>query len=76
MSGRDRYRLFVITGVCEDGRVLLADGRLHKKSSPKKKNLRHLTVLAAGDDAAASLLKLDDDALYARIKKFESDIKS
>ena len=27
-TGRDRYRLYVIVGVTEDGRALIANGRL------------------------------------------------
>ena len=73
-SGRDRYRLYVITGVTEDGRVLIADGRLHKLERPKKKNLRHLTVLAAGSEKIDPL-RMTDGELAAYLQDFEKTIK-
>lgn len=57
--GRDRKRVFMIVGVCNDAesRVLLCDGELHPMSKPKKKSLSHITVLAAADEKTTSFLK-------------------
>ena len=73
-SGRDRYRLYVVIGVTEDGRVLIADGRLHPLQRPKRKNLRHLTVLAAGP--AAGFSWDTDDAVYGYLQDFEKAHKN
>ncbi|MBR6676486.1 MAG: KOW domain-containing RNA-binding protein [Clostridia bacterium] len=73
ISGRDRKRVFVIVGVCNDstGRVLVADGMLHSLSAPKKKNLRHLAVLAAAEAEETSFSLGTDEELYSFIKGFE-----
>ena len=70
-SGRDRYRVFAIVDVCSDGRVLIADGKLHTLADPKKKNLRHLTVLAADGVAVTSLSKGSDHDLCEFLRNFE-----
>lgn len=72
--GRDRYRMFAVVGVCEDGRVLIADGDLHKLSSPKKKNLSHLTVLAAEGAALTSLNTGNDKGLHEFLREFEEKL--
>ena len=57
VAGRDRKRDFLIVGVCEDkaydGMVYIADGRLHKIGSPKRKKLIHLKLhgrLTSGEE--------------------------
>lgn len=69
-TGRDRYRLYVIVGVTEDGRALISNGRLHTLEKPKKKNLRHLTVLQQGEKET-SIHWDSDDALHAYLQDFE-----
>lgn len=76
VCGRDRYRLFAIVGVCDDGRVLVADGRLHKLASPKKKNLRHIKVLAAENEKITSLCELGDAALVEILEEFEKNCEN
>lgn len=76
VCGRDRYRLFVIVGVCNDGRVLVADGRLHKLACPKKKNLRHIKVLAAENAKLTSLCESDDAALEKFLWEFEKNLEN
>ena len=74
VCGRDRYRMFVIVGVCSDGRVLVADGRLHKLACPKKKNLRHIKVLAAENVEVTSLCESGDEALAKFLSEFEENL--
>lgn len=71
-SGRDKHRIFMVTGACDDGSlcVMIADGALHTLSKPKKKNLRHLVVLAAADEEKTSNLS-SDMALKAFLDAFE-----
>lgn len=76
VCGRDRKRLFVIVGVCDDGRVLVADGRLHKLACPKKKNLRHIKVLAAESDEVTSLCESGDAALEKFLWEFEENLEN
>ena len=71
--GRDRYRTFAVVGTCEDGSLLIADGNLHKLASPKKKNMRHIEVLAASDAAITSLQDLSDDRLCETLREFEKN---
>ncbi len=72
--GRDRYRPFVIVGVTEDGRVLLADGRLHKLAAPKKKNLSHVEVLAASVGEVTSPELLGDEGIERALREIEERI--
>lgn len=73
--GRDRKRVFLIVGVCNDGsgRVLVADGVLHPLAKPKKKNLNHLAVLAAAADKETSFYEGSDEELASFLKNFEKD---
>ena len=72
--GRDRYRPFVIVGTSEDGRLLLADGKLHKLATPKKKNLSHVEVLAASVGEATSPELLGDEGIQAALREIENRI--
>lgn len=76
LTGRDKKRLFMIVGVCRDGsgRVMLADGHLRKISSPKKKSLRHLAVLAIADGDETSIPD-EDEKLYEYLRVFEENLK-
>lgn len=72
--GRDRKRVFMIVGVCDDakGRVLLCDGELHPMSKPKKKSLSHIAVLAAADAKTTSFPEGCNDAeLKSYLRNFE-----
>ncbi len=71
--GRDKKRIFLIVGVCDDGtdRVLLADGDLHPLSKPKKKNLAHIAVLAAAGIEGTSFQKGSDSEITAYLSSFE-----
>ena len=73
VCGRDRKRIFVITGICQNvsDRVLIADGELHKLSKPKMKNLRHLAVLAAADNEVTSFHQGGDSELKRFLEDFE-----
>ena len=70
-AGRDRYRLYRIVGITEDGRVQIANGVLHTLANPKVKNLRHLEVLSPGGS-----LPPTDALLAADLQDFESTHKN
>ena len=44
MAGRDKDKIFVVTGIIDDNYVLMVDGRSRTISRPKKKKLKHLLV--------------------------------
>lgn len=78
IAGRDRYRLYAVVGAYAQSDpgtscVMIADGALHKLSGPKKKNLRHLAVLAAAPDGETSYLS-SDSALKAFLEEFENKL--
>lgn len=43
-AGRDKGGYFVVTGILENGRVLICDGKRRKVQTPKLKNIIHLEV--------------------------------
>jgi ribosomal protein L14E/L6E/L27E len=43
-AGRDKGRVFVISGILDEQYVLVCDGDLRKLSSPKKKKVKHLVI--------------------------------
>lgn len=44
IAGRDKKREFIVIGE-RDASALIVDGALHRLSSPKKKNPRHLRLI-------------------------------
>ena len=44
ITGRDKDKFFVVTGIADDNYVLIANGRTRTISRPKKKKLKHLLV--------------------------------
>ena len=41
-QGRDRGKTFLVLEQCGEDMVMIADGRYHKLSNPKKKKIKHL----------------------------------
>ena len=44
-AGRGKGRVFVVTGMTPDGRVICSDGATRKQSEPKIKNQKHVRLL-------------------------------
>ena len=44
IQGRDKGRVFIVTEVVDTQYVMIADGRTHTLSHPKKKKLMHLRL--------------------------------
>lgn len=65
--GRDRGRMFIVTGICGPNFVLIADGRLRKIEKPKKKKLKHVSY--AGD-RCPGYETLTNRGTAAAIKRF------
>lgn len=52
LSGRDRYRCYVVCGTdvsCDKALVMLTDGLRRTADSPKLKNVKHLRLLGFAD---------------------------
>lgn len=50
--GRDKGRLLCVVGSDGEHILLIADGKRRRTETPKRKKRKHLTVLAAVDEAA------------------------
>ena len=64
-AGRDSGRLFIVVGRVDENFVLIADGKLRKVDTPKKKKLKHLKELGFDREVA----RLCDGELTNRILK-------
>lgn len=72
-AGRDRGKLFLIVGVEDENHLLLADGRLRPLERPKKKKLRHVSVLPGGSDSLRETLLEGGSALNAELRRIISE---
>lgn len=75
LTGRDTGKLYLITGFQASQVVLLADGRGRLVANPKKKNIRHISVLTFIDKGIAakiaSGLKVTDEDIRAALTACE-----
>lgn len=72
-AGHDRGRLYLVLG--EDGdRLLLADGKLRKLSSPKRKNRRHVMFLPGLAEAVSG--KLPQPFTDAALRRFLAEARA
>ena len=75
-AGHDRGRLYVIVGRSESEYVLLADGKTRKLDHPKKKKLRHVSLLSERNmgiaEAIAEGKPLTDADLRKALKRDEA----
>ena len=69
--GRDRKRLFCVVDRIDEEFVLIADGKLHKTESPKKKRLKHLSFVPSESVS----LPMGNEELYKRINEYELTLK-
>lgn len=79
VAGRDMGRVAITVGVADDGRVLIADGRTHRLKNPKKKNPKHLVVIAGEISLLDSLIHrgaLTDTELAKACKAVEDALDS
>ena len=71
LAGKEAGRIFLVTGVTEDGRLLLADGRTRKTGHPKKKKVKHTEMIREVDLPGGSETEgmLTDRAIRRIIKE-------
>lgn len=67
-QGRDKGMYFVVVAL-DDSYAYLSDGGMRKLSSPKKKNLRHLSN-------TGTVLQVIAEKLLSSKKVFDSEVKS
>ncbi len=67
-AGRDKDRLFIIVDVVDDNHVMVADGELRRMDKPKKKKLKHLSILEKNADAVA-------ETILDRRKPLDADLR-
>ena len=70
-AGRDKKRPFLIVGIADDGKVLIADGKLRTLAKPKKKNLKHLVIT----DAMTDVSLFDDAAVAGYLRSYENQAR-
>lgn len=75
-AGRDKDRLFIITGIVDEAHVQVADGEIRRVERPKKKKLRHLEILEQTSAEVAGILanrrRLLDADLRRVIRAYEA----
>lgn len=50
LSGHDKNRLFVVTGIDKNGYLAIIDGRYRTMDKPKSKNPKHLIKVGHDDE--------------------------
>lgn len=68
LAGRDKGKHFFVLERNENF-VLLADGKLRKTESPKRKKLRHVRLAAKSDCRAALKIRSGDKVLNSELRK-------
>jgi ribosomal protein L14E/L6E/L27E len=69
-AGRDRNHLYVVVRQINEEYVLLANGNTKSMNMPKKKKIKHLSILEDIDDEILSLIKSCDKSTDLKIKRF------
>lgn len=69
-AGRDRDHLYVIVRQVDNNYVLLANGDTKLIDMPKKKKIKHLSILESVDDELLSLIRSCDKSTNLKIKRF------
>ncbi|MEG2936346.1 MAG: hypothetical protein RR844_07635 [Clostridium sp.] len=69
-AGRDTNHLYVIIGQVDENYVLLSNGNTKKVEKPKKKKLKHLSIIENMNDEIKSAIMNNDKSTDLRIKNF------
>jgi ribosomal protein L14E/L6E/L27E len=72
-AGRDKHRVFLVIDILDSEYVLLVDGDLRKIESPKKKKIKHLSLLDQQSNDIAKKIeektKLNNSMIRREIEK-------
>jgi ribosomal protein L14E/L6E/L27E len=69
-AGRDINHLYVVVRQIDNDYVLLANGNTKLIKMPKKKKIKHLSILEDIDDELLSLVQSCDKSTDLKIKRF------
>jgi ribosomal protein L14E/L6E/L27E len=69
-AGRDKKHLYVIVRQINDDYVLLSNGNTKSMDMPKKKKIKHLSILENVDNEIISLIKSSNKSTDLKIKRF------
>lgn len=69
-AGRDKNHLYVIVRQINEDYVLLANGNTKSMGMPKKKKVKHLSILEDIDDEIISSIRSCDKSTDLKIKRF------
>ena len=69
-KGKDKDQIYVIINVIDDKYISLSDGSTKTVQMPKKKNLKHITVLNDVNDEIKESIMLKDRGTDLKIKRF------
>ena len=67
-AGRDKGKLFVVLAV-EGEYLLLADGKVRKVESPKRKKRRHVLFVAADDSRLSDKIKSEEKITNSELRR-------
>lgn len=68
-AGRDSESVYLIIGFAGPATLLLADGRGRKAANPKRKNIRHISVLKSIDKGVAAKIARGDAVTDEEIRQ-------
>ena len=68
LAGRDKGRLFFVLA-CDGQYAILADGRMRKLETPKRKKLRHVQAVSRPGTPVAEKLLSGDRVLNSELRK-------
>ncbi len=76
LRGRDKNRYYLIKSINADGTVMLVDGNFKRLSSPKRKNVKHLSLLPDKSQAIAEKLvqgkQVFDTEVFSALKAYNN----
>lgn len=74
-AGRDKGKIFVVIDFCDEKFTVIADGRSRRIENPKKKSVKHLTVINEIDTHAAAALA-DGKLTNLKLRKIIADYEN
>ena len=60
LCGRDKGRNFVVIEIIDADYVYIADGRLRRVESPKRKKVKHISALARADESGSVRIDVEN----------------
>lgn len=69
LRGRDEGRALFVVGVSPDGRLLVADGRVRRIESPKKKQTKHVKLLSSPECRVADKLRSGEKVTNGELRR-------